>query len=74
MAHTVKDFDFSQLSPAERISLAQDLWDSVLKGHAVPTTTAAQRTEIEHRIALADSGQMSGSLWSEVKAALRPKK
>jgi putative addiction module component (TIGR02574 family) len=74
MAHTVKDFDISQLSPAERISLAQDLWDSVLEGNAVPAATAGQRAEIERRASLADSGQMPGSPWSEVKAALQPKK
>jgi putative addiction module component (TIGR02574 family) len=69
-----KDVDFSQLSPDERILLAQDLWDSVLTANRAPATTPAQRTEIARRIALADSGQMPGSPWSEVKAALQPKK
>jgi putative addiction module component (TIGR02574 family) len=74
MTASHKDFDYTQLSTAERILLAQELWDSVLDAKAVPATTPTQRTEIERRITLADSGQMPGSPWSEVKAELRQKK
>jgi putative addiction module component (TIGR02574 family) len=52
----------------------QDLWDSVIDGDTLPATAAAQQAEIERRAGLADSAQMPGSPWSEVKAALRPKK
>ena len=68
-----KDVDFSQLSPTERILLAQELWDSVLEANRVPATTAAQRAEVERRMALSDSGQMTSRPWSAIKAAKPPK-
>jgi putative addiction module component (TIGR02574 family) len=73
MTGSRKDVDFSQLSPDERILLAQDLWDSVLTANKVPGTTPAQHTEIECRIALADSGQILSRPWSTIKAAKPPK-
>jgi putative addiction module component (TIGR02574 family) len=68
-----KDVDFSQLTPDERILLAQDLWDSVLTANRAPATTLAQRAEVERRIALADSGQMPARTWAAIKAAKPPR-
>jgi putative addiction module component (TIGR02574 family) len=67
-----KDFDYTQLAPAQRILLAQDLWDSVLRDGAAPATTPDQRAEIERRIVLAEAGRMPSSPWPEAKTRLTP--
>lgn len=66
-----KDFDYTQFSPAERLLLAQNLWDSVLHDDAIPATMPEQRIEILRRIALSDADQMIGLTWPEAQAILR---
>ena len=66
----IQDIDFSQLSPTDRVLLAQELWDSVVAENVVPPTTPEQRAEIERRIALVDAGEMGTSTWTEVKARI----
>jgi putative addiction module component (TIGR02574 family) len=74
MAHMTKDFDFSQLSPVERILLAQDLWDSAREeAQALPLTTE-QQAEIERRLAALDAGTMPAYPWDEVKQRLLNRK
>ena len=43
------EFDFSKLSVAERIQLAEDLWDSIPESTDVPLTDA-QKTELDRRL------------------------
>jgi putative addiction module component (TIGR02574 family) len=65
-----RDGDISRLTPAERILLAQDLWDSVaLEAESMPLTPAQQQ-EIERRLAAADRGAVKYSPWNEVKRRL----
>jgi putative addiction module component (TIGR02574 family) len=42
--------DFSQLTVAERIQLAEDLWDSLTDAPEVLAVTDAQREELDRRI------------------------
>ena len=58
-----------ELSPAERIELAEDLWDSIEPGD-LPPLTVEQIKECERRYAehIRDPG--SGSKWEDVKARL----
>jgi putative addiction module component (TIGR02574 family) len=58
-----------RLSPAERIQLAEDLWDSI-EPEELPPLTAEQMAECERRYAehLRDPG--SASSWEDVKARL----
>src|SRR5229473_2967486 len=44
------EFDFSKLSIAERIQLAEDLWDSIPPEGADIPLTEAQKAELERRI------------------------
>ncbi len=57
-------FDFSHLTPEERIQLAEDLWDSL------PTDpqplTEAQQAELARRLALHDAAPDRGRPWREV--------
>jgi putative addiction module component (TIGR02574 family) len=45
------EIDFSELTVAERIQLAEDLWDSVGDAPEILELTAAQRQELDRRLA-----------------------
>jgi putative addiction module component (TIGR02574 family) len=70
MTHPSRPFDFSQLTPAERILLAEDLWDSVAAEQLAPPLTTAQQEELERRLVAADRGEMTYSSWQDVKGRL----
>jgi putative addiction module component (TIGR02574 family) len=64
------EIDITRLSPAERILLAEDLWDSLAAGQEPPPLTPAQFEELERRLAAADRGEMSYSSWDDIKLRL----
>lgn len=74
MTTIAKDFDFSKLTTAERIALAQDLWDSVHDETQLAPFTDEQVAEIKRRIAEVDSGAMPMYSWEEVKQRLLSRK
>jgi putative addiction module component (TIGR02574 family) len=60
-----------QLSPAERIELAQDLWDSIpSRSGALPPLTPEQEQEIERRLAEHERNPDRALPWEEVRARL----
>jgi len=60
-----------KLSPAERIQLAEDLWDSVAADpEAHPALTEAQCAEIERRLAEHTRNPSAAKGWDEVRARL----
>ncbi|MEO7966526.1 MAG: addiction module protein [Gemmatimonadaceae bacterium] len=61
-------FDFSHLSPEERIRLAEDLWDSLPERDV--TLSDAQRAELTWRRALAEAEPNRGRPWREVLAEI----
>jgi putative addiction module component (TIGR02574 family) len=64
------EFDFSKLSTAERIQLAEDLWDSIpLDGADIPLTEA-QKAELERRLEDLERNPDAGDLWEVVRARL----
>jgi putative addiction module component (TIGR02574 family) len=62
--------DFTHLSPAERILLAEDLWDSVASEHDAPPLSPAQQEELERRVAAADRGELAYASWPDAKRRL----
>ncbi|HET7025414.1 MAG TPA: addiction module protein [Gemmatimonadales bacterium] len=56
-------FDFSRLSPAERIQLAEDLWDS-LPSESVPILES-HRAELDRRMELHRQDPQRGRPWDE---------
>jgi putative addiction module component (TIGR02574 family) len=62
--------DLSHLSPADRIHLVQDLWDSIHDDALAMPLTAEQRAELQRRDADMESGAVRGIPWEEVKKAL----
>ena len=60
-----------QLSPAERIQLAEGLWDSVAASpESMPELTEAQIAECERRLAEPDRDPSTGVPWDEARARL----
>ena len=57
-------FDFSHLTPDERIQLAEDLWDSLPESNI--RLTDAQRAELDRRLALHKADPGRGRPWREV--------
>jgi putative addiction module component (TIGR02574 family) len=62
-------FDYSRLSPSERLELAQDLWDSVdpASDTIVLPLSNEQRAELDDRLGELDVTPDAGSTWPEVK-------
>lgn len=63
--------DLFRLSPAERIQLAEDLWDSVaIEPEDLPAPTDAERAEIERRLSDHARDPSSAATWQDVRARL----
>ena len=58
------------LSPAERIQLAEDLWDSVAAHPEQVEVPPEQLAELERRLAELDENPEDGEPWDQVKARL----
>lgn len=66
-------FDFSHLTAAERIQLAQDLWDSLEPteiDEAVPLTEA-QQAELDRRLAELERDPEAGIPWERAMAEIQ---
>lgn len=60
-----------KLTPAERIELAEDLWDSVAANpQDLPPLTAQERAEIDRRLAEHEREPETAVSWEEVRARL----
>ena len=57
-----------KLSPAERIQLAQDLWDSIPEDSDALPLTEEQRRELERRLAAHEQDPSSAIPHDEVRA------
>lgn len=60
-----------KLSEAERIQLAQDLWDSISERSDALPLTPEQVREFEQRLAEHEADPSSAVPWTEVRARLR---
>ncbi len=61
------DFDISRLSVAERIQLAEDLWDSVAAETGELPLTEAQAAELDRRLAALAREPDGGEPWEVVR-------
>ena len=64
------DLDISRLSVAERIQLAEDLWDSVAAETGDFALTAAQSAELDRRLAALTRDPEAGESWPVVGARI----
>jgi putative addiction module component (TIGR02574 family) len=68
--HPLLKFDISELSIAERIQLAEDLWDSILEQQEELPLSPAQQQELDQRLENYKKNPTNGSSWEEVKKRL----
>lgn len=61
--------ELMELSPEERIQLAEDLWDSITP-EEMPPLTDEQKREIDRRLAEHKKNPERASPWEEVRARL----
>ena len=71
MSTTMKSLGIDQLSSAERLLLAEEIWDSIGEEENAARITDAQREDLQRRIAEYEANPKAGSSWEEVKARLR---
>jgi putative addiction module component (TIGR02574 family) len=69
-SHPLLKVEISQLSIAERIQLAEDLWDSILNNPEELRLTEAQEQELDRRLEQYQRDPTAGSTWDEVKQRL----
>ena len=62
--------DVLDLSVAERIQLAEDIWDTIPKASEAPKLTEAQRAELDRRLETHRKNPDAGSSWEDVKARI----
>jgi putative addiction module component (TIGR02574 family) len=68
--HPLLKFDIAELSIAERIQLAEDLWDSILEQQEELPLSSAQQQELEQRLENYEKNPTTGSSWEDVKKRL----
>jgi putative addiction module component (TIGR02574 family) len=62
--------DFSRLTVAERIQLAEDLWDSLPEAPEVLGVTDAQRAELDRRLAVHRADPEAAVSWESLRQEL----
>ena len=63
--------DLFKLSPAERIQLAEDLWDSVAsEPQNLPPLSDKERAEIDRRLSEHARDPASSAMWEDVRTRL----
>ena len=62
--------DLSHLSPADRIHLVQEIWDSIHDDVQAVPLTAEQKAELGRRHAEMETGAVLGLPWEEVRRSL----
>lgn len=64
-------FNIDDLSQEERLTLLEQLWDSLTPDPGAVPFTPAQRAELDHRLDEIDRGDVEGIPWEEVVRQIR---
>ena len=70
MAPTIQELGLDRLSPADRLSVAEAIWDSVASEAEAEaySLSASQQEELERRLADSIARPEAVTAWEEVKA------
>ena len=68
---TKNNIDIQKLSQAERILLAEKLWDSVAANQDQLEVTESQKQLLEERLAAYTASPNEGTSWEEVKKEMK---
>lgn len=63
--HRTPPFDFSHLTPTERVQLADQLWESLAEEPEAVPLTAAQAEELDRRLEAYRRNPSAGTPWRE---------
>jgi len=63
-------FDFSHLTPVERVELADELWESLADQPESLPLTEAQAAELDRRLAAYRKNPEAGAPWREALEAI----
>ena len=66
-----RSLDIASLTPEERLSLLEELWDSLAATPDVVPLTESQRAELDHRLDDLDREGPIGIPWEEVLDRIR---
>jgi putative addiction module component (TIGR02574 family) len=69
-SHPLLKVEISQLTVAERIQLAEDLWNSILDQPEELPLTNAQKQELDRRLERYQQDPTAGSSWEIVQQRL----
>jgi len=67
MTISMKSLGLDQLTPTERILLAEELWDSLVAAPENVPVTDAQREDLQRRLDAYRDDPKAGSTWEDVK-------
>ena len=70
MAPTIQELGLDRLSPEDRLTVAEAIWDSVASEAEAeaPTLPASQQEELERRLADSIARPEAVTAWEEIKA------
>lgn len=68
MGYALHDLCIDRMSVDERITLVQQIWDSVATDAGVQPPSAAERAELDRRIAEDDAAPGDVTVWEIIKA------
>ena len=70
MGALLKSLGIDRLSVEERLTLVEDLWDSIAEEGAATSLTDAQRAELDRRLADHKANPDDVVPWEDVKASI----
>ena len=70
MAVSLKSLGIERLGIEERLTLVEELWDSIAADRAAVPLTEAQRVELDRRIAEHEANPDDVVPWEEVRASI----
>jgi putative addiction module component (TIGR02574 family) len=70
MSVSIKSLGIDRLGVEDRLSLIEQIWDSIPANSAAAPLTDAQRAELDRRIANHDENPSDVVTWEEVKASI----
>jgi putative addiction module component (TIGR02574 family) len=71
MALNMADYGLDQLSVEDRLTLAQQLWDSIAEDVKHLPLSPAQQQEVDRRLAAHRANPQAAILWEQVEAEAR---
>lgn len=66
--------EIKRLDVAERILLAEEIWDSIVENQEAVAISQAQKDELEQRLEFYSNAPEKGLSWQEVKSRIQKSK